>query len=318
MPRSGRRGGIVAAAANCRWLLCLTLLTTFGAKAQDAFQLEQPAPGVFVHFGQQLALDAPGHDDIANIGFIVGAKGLAVIDTGGSVRTGRALLAALRQRTRLPICYVINTHVHVDHILGNAAFRQEKPSYIAHVALPAALARSRELFLTQYAADLDAPATADQLVGPDHLVTDTLELDLGDRKLLLRAWPKAHTDCDLTVYDERSGTLWSGDLLFHERLPAVDGSIKGWLVALTQLATLKPHFVVPGHGPLAKDLVTALRPERRYLQALEDGVRAALKQGQSMPEAMDTVAASEKPYWLLWEQGHKHNVARVYEELEWE
>lgn len=317
MPRSRRRRGS-ATAALCRWLLCLTLPAIFGAKAQDTLQLEQPTPGVFVHFGKQLALDAPGHDDIANIGFIVGAKCVAVIDTGGSVRTGRALLAALRRHTQLPVCYVINTHVHVDHLLGNAAFRQEKPSYVAHAALPAALARSRELFLTQYAADLDAPATADQLIGPDRLVTDTLELDLGDRKLLLRAWPKAHTDCDLTVYDERSDTLWTGDLLFRERLPAVDGSIKGWLVALTQLATLKPHFVVPGHGPLAKDIVAAVQPERRYLQALEDGVRAALKKGQSMPEAMDTVAASEKPHWLLWEQGHKHNVARVYEELEWE
>ena len=88
------------------------------------------APGVFVHLGQQLALDAPGHDDIANIGFIVGSKCVAVIDTGGSVRIGRALRSAVRLRTARPICYVINTHVHFDHVLGNAAFREEERRFL--------------------------------------------------------------------------------------------------------------------------------------------------------------------------------------------
>src|SRR5450631_4256021 len=64
------------------------------AQAQSGFNLSRPAPGVFLHTGRQLALDVPGHDDIANIGFVVGEKCVAVIDTGGSVGIGRALRAA--------------------------------------------------------------------------------------------------------------------------------------------------------------------------------------------------------------------------------
>ena len=265
-----------------------------------------------------LTLDAPGHDDIANLAFVVGTRCVAVIDTGGSLRTGRALRAAVREHTALPVCYVIDTHVHVDHVLGNAAFKQDRPKFVGHAALGAALARSRELFLRDYAGDLDAPATAEQIVGPDTSVADELELDLGGRTLHLRAWPRAHTDCDLTVFDAASGTLFAGDLLFRERIPALDASAKGWLAAIGDLRATKARRVVPGHGPVANDVVAAFAPERRYLEALVEGVRAAIANGEPMSDALTDVAAGEKPNWRLWDSAHAHNVARAYQELEWE
>jgi quinoprotein relay system zinc metallohydrolase 2 len=288
--------------------------------AAPAFTVDQLADGVFAHVGKQLALDAPGHDDIANIGFIVGTRCVAVIDTGGSVRVGRALRASIRQHTALPVCYVINTHVHVDHVLGDAAFKDDKPQFVGHAQLGAALARSRAFFLREFPGDFDPPASADQVVSPDLEVKDTLDLDLGGRKLSLRAWPKAHTDCDLTVFDENSGTLWTGDLLFRERTPVLDGSVIGWLAAIDRLAEIPAKIVVPGHGKVGHDLAAALAPERRYLQALVSAVRADLAEGKSLNDAAVTmqVAGEEKAHWLLWDSAHAHNVARVYQELEWE
>jgi quinoprotein relay system zinc metallohydrolase 2 len=289
----------------------------FAADTPGNFNLSEPAPGVFVHLGNPLALDAPGHDDIANIGFITGEKCVAVVDTGGSVRVGRELREAVRKHTSLPICYVINTHVHVDHVLGNAAFSGDGPTFAGNAALPAAMARSRDFFVKQYADDMDSPASAAQVIGPDRLVEHELTLDLGDRPLVLRAWPKAHTDCDLTIFDARTGTLWTGDLLFRDRLPALDGSIKGWLAVLDQLAQLKAKLAIPGHGPLARSLASAIVPERRYLQALMDGVRGEIAAGKPMEDAIQHVAAAEKSRWLLWDEVHPHNVVRAYEELEW-
>jgi quinoprotein relay system zinc metallohydrolase 2 len=296
--------------AWCPWV--------FAADTGEGFNLSEPAPGIFVHMGRQLALDVPGHDDIANIGFIVGKKCVAVIDTGGSVSVGRELRASIETHTSLPICHVINTHVHVDHVLGNAAFKNDKPSFVGHAALADAIARSRDFFVKEYAGDMDSPPAADQVIGPDRLVEHDLTLDLGDRPLVLRAWPKAHTDCDLTVYDSRTGTLWTGDLLFRERLPALDGSVKGWLTVLDELARMKVKLAVPGHGPLAHDLATAIIPERRYLQALVEGIRSELSQGKPLEDAIGHVAAAEKSHWLLWDQVHPRNVVRAYEELEWQ
>jgi quinoprotein relay system zinc metallohydrolase 2 len=307
--------------AEAAWPLCSLLLassTALAAERLGSFQLSEAAAGVYVHIGRQLALDVPGHDDIANIGFIVGSRCVAVIDTGGSVRIGRALRAAVRRQTPLPICYVINTHVHVDHVLGNAAFKGENPSFVGHAALADAILRSRQFFVSEYGADLDGPPSIDQVIGPDRLVEHEITLDLGNRWLRLRAWPTAHTDCDLTVFDEKTATLWTGDLLFRERLPALDGSIKGWLSAVDELARLKASLVVPGHGGITPDLRAALEPERRYLEALLEGVRRELTEGKSMQDAIEHVATAEKSGWLLWDGVHPRNVARAYQELEWE
>lgn len=274
--------------------------------------------GVYVHIGRQLALTAPGHDDIANIGFIVGARCVAVIDTGGSVAVGRALRAAIRAHTPVPICYVINTHVHVDHVLGNFAFKHDQPSFVGHAALGDAMARNAVFFVAQYGNDLAAPPSTAQVIGPDRLVEHELLLDLGNRRLLLRAWPTAHTNCDLTVYDERTATLWAGDLLFRERLPVVDGSITGWLAAIEELAALKVALAIPGHGAMTDDLASALAPQRDYLQRLVAGVRRELAAGEPIQHAIARVGYPRPSEWLLWDGVHQHNVARVYEELEWQ
>jgi quinoprotein relay system zinc metallohydrolase 2 len=299
------------------WLLACPAV--FAANSQDLFfNVSEPARGVFVHLGRALPLDVPGHDDIANIGFIVGAKCVAVIDTGGSMRIGRELRAAVRKNTQTPICYVINTHVHVDHVLGNAAFKNDGPSFVGSAALAAAMVRSTDFFVKEYAGDMDSPPGAEQIIGPDRLVEHEFTLDLGGRQLKLRAWPKAHTDCDLTVFDVESGILWTGDLLFRERLPALDGSLKGWLSVLGELAQMPVNIAVPGHGPITRDLKSAIVPERRYLQALADGVRADIAQAKPLDDAIEQTAAAEKSRWLLWNSVHPRNVVRAYEELEWE
>jgi quinoprotein relay system zinc metallohydrolase 2 len=290
----------------------------FAADARGAFNLSEPVPGVFVHTGRLLALDAPGHDDIANIGFVIGEKCVAVVDTGGSVRIGRELRAAIVRHTSLPVCYVINTHVHVDHVLGNAAFQSDHPRFVGHARLADAMARNRSFFVREYPNDMDSPANEVQVIGPDLLVEHETTLDLGGRQLLLRAWPTAHTDCDLTVYDPKSGTLWTGDLLFRERLPALDGSLTGWLRVLDELSRMRTRLAVPGHGPLARDLAAAIGPERRYLEALADGVRGELQAAKPPQDAIEHVAAAEKSRWAMWDIVHPHNVMRAYQELEWE
>lgn len=296
------------------------LLLPLGAPAASPFSLQQLAPGEYVHPGRPLPLDAPGHDDIANIGFIVGTRCVAVIDTGGSVRIGRALRAALAEHTSLPVCYVINTHVHVDHLLGNAAFLADHPQFIGHAQLNESLARSREFFLKNYAADLDAPASAAQLIGAQRTVpvNGELQIDLGERTLVLHAWPSAHTDCDLTVYDPASGTLWTGDLLFVHRTPVVDGSVRGWLKVIQALTLQPPRRFVPGHGEPGGDLAAALSTERGYLQQLVDQVGTAIAHGRPLQQALKDSPGKGREHWLLWDETNPHNVARVYQELEWE
>ena len=302
-----RRVGFAAALA----LVC-------GGANAAALDVREIANGVFVHEGRTVALDAPGHDDIANLGFVVGTRCVAVIDSGGSVKTGRALRDAIAAQTKLPICYVINTHVHVDHVLGNAAFRDAKPKFVGAATLPAAMNASRAYFVEHYGADLDTPPTGADVIGPDDLVETTRTLDLGGRTLSLRAWLKAHTDSDLTVMVDDARVLFAGDLLFVGRVPALDGSVIGWREAIDELSKSDAKLVVPGHGPVSSDIPGSLAPERRYLQVLVDGVRAEIAEGKPIDDATAHVGQSEKTNWQLFDTANAHNISRVYQELEWE
>lgn len=297
-----------------RRIACALALASSAATAAP-LEIHEVAHGVFVHEGATLALDAPGHDDIANIGFVVGERCVAVIDTGGSVRTGRALREAIASRTKVRICYVINTHVHVDHVLGNAAFKADQPAFVGSAPLGPAIEASRRFFMEHYPHDVETP---DQIIGPDTTVATTRELDLGGRTLTLRAFPKAHTDSDMTVLVGDAGVLWTGDLLFVGRVPALHGSAKGWLAAIDVLAKTQPKIVVPGHGPVSHDLASALAPERRYLETLVAGVRKEIAAGKPIEDATADVGQSEKANWQLFDTANAHNVSLVYRELEWE
>ena len=276
------------------------------------------APGVFVHGGVQQDASPGNADEIANIGFILGDKEVAVIDPGGSYEEGRALRAAIRVRTALPIRYVIMTHVHPDHIFGAAAFRGDHPDFVGHAKLPGALAQRGEYYLRRLREALGARAEGSEIVPPTLLVSSRLDLDLGGRRIDLWAHGPAHTDNDLTIFDEKTRTFWLADLLFVDRVPVVDGSLLGWLKELAAVTAIPADRAVPGHGPISVAWPQAAAPERRYLETLAHDTRAAIKAGIGIADAPQHVGQSERGRWLLFDDYNARNATASYKELEWE
>lgn len=294
------------------------------AHAGDAEQvpilnITEIARGVYVSQGLVETASPRNEGQVSNIGFIVGGDAVAVIDTGGSNRVGQALKAAIRRVTELPVRYVINTHMHPDHIFGNAAFDDGDAVFAGHYKLPQALqARGRHYLQSNRALLGEAAFEGTRIVPPARLVHDTLDLDLGGRILRLTAHPTAHTDNDLTVLDLETRTLWLGDLLFDRHIPVVDGSLTGWIKVLDGLRERDFGRVVPGHGRPALPWPAAARPQMHYLTALADGVRHYLREGRTITDATRELLAGEQDNWLLFSEFHARNVTAAFTELEWE
>ncbi|WP_095590835.1 quinoprotein relay system zinc metallohydrolase 2 [Actibacterium ureilyticum] len=291
----------------------------FCAPAQPGLSLVQVAPGVFVHMGQIAEPDAANGGDVANLGVVIGDRSVAVIDAGSARWVAEDLRRAIRARTDLPVSHLILTHMHPDHVLGAAFFADAGATVVGHAGLDRALADRQQ----NYSESLSRLLGADRFLGSgtapvDVAVTDRAELDLGGRVLQLRAWPRAHTRTDLTVFDAQTGVFFAGDLVFERHIPALDGSLRGWQAVLAQMADLPVTALVPGHGGPVLDWPDGAAPMLRYLDVLVADTRTALDQGERLGDAVGQIAASEAPHWALFDAFNARNATVAFTELEWE
>lgn len=320
-------GGSVA--TQRRWwglwavVSCAAASGVWAAPARDAEPLEvtQVAAGVFVHRGVLEEWQPSNAGDVANLAFVVGSRCVAVIDTGGTPQVGQRLLAAIRKTTPLPVCYVVNTHAHPDHVLGNVAFNGlagEPVQFVGHARLGASLAARERHMLNTLQRDFGLSLPRESIVYPTLVADGPLEIDLGDRPLQLTPWPTAHTDQDLTVYDRKTRTLFLGDLLFVSHLPVLDGKLHGWLDVMASLKSLDVALAVPGHGAPSADWPAVLAPQWNYLNGLLVQTRAAIRAKMTIQQAVDSIAPPAGSSWRLTELFHRRNVTAAYAELEWE
>ncbi len=314
-----------------RWAVCCARLAVValaaialngceGAPDCVAAQVTQVSDGVWVRGGHNGIIYQD--ENLANIGFVVGEQCVAVIDTGGSKAEGEALNCAIRQITDTPVCFVLTTHVHPDHMLGSLAFAAplegQQVEFIGHHKLPRALATRGDVYLQRAAEAAGAILDPDNIVLPTRLIKGAETLDLGGRQLQLTAHTSAHTDHDLSVFDPHTGTLWLSDMLFVNHTPVIDSSINGWIAQLEALTNKSVAHVIPGHGPTNLSWPAAAEPNLRYLRELRRELRQWIADGRDMGAAQDQVGYSHAPDWELFDEYHRRNIATAFLELEWE
>ena len=308
-------GGALARAAH---VVAAGLALCASAPAYDPLPLHEVADGVHVYVGPHEEA-APGNlGAVGNAGVVIGSRSVAVIDTGGSPAFGRRLRAGIETLTDLPVSHVILTHAHPDHVFGSAAFDDGAVTFAGHHKLERALATRAPFYLEAFERLVGPAFEGARIVTPTLVVYEETRVDLGDRTLLLTAYRTAHTDSDLTVQDLRTGTLFAGDLVFIDRLPVVDGSLKGWIEVSAALRNVPATRVVPGHGPATAPWPDALDAQERYLKALLRDVRREIAAGGRIETAIGRAAVEEGSHWARFDLDHPRNVTASFTELEWE
>lgn len=306
--QAGLRGGA------CVALLLAACLAVAAPDAQWTYSLTPRAiaPGTWVVAGSTEHFSMHNGGNIANTAFIETSVGVVVIDTGPSLRYGRALREAIGRVTDAPVVRVYNTHHHPDHFLGNQAF-SDVPVY--------ALAGTRQAMAEQGEAFSDnlyrllGPWMDGTLVHlPAHEAVPGVEA-VGDHELEHFAF-RGHTDGDLVLLDRTTGVLFAGDLVFHRRAPTTpNAALPAWDASLRALEAMPFTLLVPGHGPVT-DAREPIAKTRAYLDWLGGRIDVAVHGGRSMAETLFLPVPGEFDDFDTLVEEYRRSVMHVFPDVE--
>jgi glyoxylase-like metal-dependent hydrolase (beta-lactamase superfamily II) len=231
---------------------------------------------------------------VPNVGIIVGQKATLVVDTGLGPRNGETVLHATKALSATPDLFVVATHFHPEHALGESAF----PATAKIVR-----ARTQQQDIDEFGLELAktfasrSPATAELLKGARFRPADVLfdreyRLDLGGVTVRLLALGPTHTRGDTIVWVEGDRVLFAGDVVMNHAFVAFASpysSVKAWLADFDQLSELGARVLVPSHG-LVGD-ATLIDAQRTMMKALQARTLELKRAGKSADETAQVVQA---------------------------
>ncbi|MBL8326263.1 MAG: MBL fold metallo-hydrolase [Rubrivivax sp.] len=276
------------------------------------------AEGVYAFIGET-GPRSPANEGLnANLGLVVTPAGAVLIDSGATLQGARQIQEAIRRVTPQPVRWVINTGGQDHRWLGNGHFAAQGAELIGHAAGEADM-RNRgndQLEGLRAALGPKADGTVPMLPGRWLKAPDE-RLDLGGVTFEFKHRGGAHTPGDMLVWLPRQRVLFSGDVVYVDRLLGVIpvSRTRPWLATFAEIERLAPTRIVPGHGRVT-DLTTAQADTRDYLRALRDHMRKPVDEGTDMSAAVKSF--DSRPFMRLANAAElmPGNASRVYLEME--
>jgi len=268
--------------------------------------------GIWMLAGAQEAISGSNGGAIANITIIDSTAGAIIIDSGPSRRFGEALAGLAKELTGKEIARVYNTHFHPDHILGNQAFAAER------IAAPQGVIDGIKELGNAFADSMYRTAgdwmRGTEPVAPGTVLSSEPE-DFGDRRLRPLAM-RGHTPSDLVLFEENSGYLFAGDLVFLDRAATTPhADIERWRISLANLGAIPCECIVPGHGP-AEVSNRGIEQTRQWLEAIEELIRGAFERGLDIDEAIALPLPSWTEKIALARYEYERSVMHLYPQYE--
>jgi len=273
------------------------------------------ADNVWCFFG---ALDKPTKENagfMANSCYVKTKDGYFLMDSGPSYQFAKQAYVAMKKIADLPVKYVVNSHHHDDHWLGNDFYKKE---FNATLIGPNSIN-------TNYK---EGDKTRMYKVLPPNAIEGThiIKLDIVPKKKMVinlggeefDIYPmdvRAHTADDIYVYIPKAKVLFGGDLVMNGRINSDrDGSVMGELKAIKTFRGMDWNTLVPGHGLITDK--TALDETEQYFTLMKERVSKALEDGVDATEITEKVKLEEFKDKAMYDLLNARNVGYAYDELE--
>jgi len=248
---------------------------------------------------------------VPNVGIVVGSEATLVIDTGLGPRNGRTVLREVGKVSQNASLYVVATHFHAEHLLGESVFpptakiirsRAEQHDIDEFGVQPNFAARSPGL------AELVKDA---QFRKADEIFDTERVLDLGGVRARLMWYGGTHTNGDTLIFIEEDNVLFAGDVIMNRRFlgfNSASSSVRAWVSSLEKVAPLRPATIVPSHGEMGDG--SLIQTNLAYLKALQVKAAELKRAGKSEDDAADMLSAEFKAEYPNW-TGNAGAAARV-------
>lgn len=275
-------------------LLVCVLATQLQADFDYPMQAEQVAPNVYAIITPTRDFPNPENGGWnSNSAFVVTDAGVLLFDSGSSTRIGGALRQTIAAVTDRPVRWIVNSHEHGDHWLGNAAFADSVEEIFASDTVSAMITNSGRRWVGIFN-DMTQGITGDsQVLPPTRQISADTDLSLGGVPMQLMLSGGSHSPGDLMVWLPGQRVLIAGDVVYSDRMPSTNaGKLKQWIDTLGELQALEPRVVIPGHGKVTDQEGLARLHEllSALWQAVEQGVDEGKSDFEMYPDVVEALA----------------------------
>jgi len=306
---------------NFAVVIIFTVLIVFFQQswADNHLELQKVTKDVYAIVGELGNRTQENLGNNATFGFVVTNDGVVLIDSGGTYEGAKAINAMIKTVTDKPVVKVINTGGQDHRWLGNDYYSKQGAEIIAsEVAVNDQEARVKDqLFML----GMLVGEAAVKLTNPVYAKTtfkESFSFSMGGIKFEIHFKGQAHTPGDSFVWLPQKSVMFTGDIVYTERLLGVMGhsNSKSWVDVYQSMAAFQPTHIVPGHGH-ATDLSQAKRDSYDYLIDLRKAVSAFMDNGGDITE-IRKIDQSKYKHLVNYDILSGRNAQRVYTELEFE
>jgi len=300
-------------------LAAMLVLLPAQSRGDQKLELQLVTAGVYAIVGELGNRTTDNLGNNATFGLVVTGDGVVLIDSGGTHPGAREIDRLIKTVTAKPVVWVINTGGQDHRWLGNGYFKNQGAQIIAsEAAVNDQKARTQDQLIMLGNLVGDKAVKATDPVYADKTFTDYFELELGGIVFELHHSGQAHTPGDSYVWLPQKQVMFSGDIVYVERMLGVgsQSNSKSWLEVFQTMAAHQPRHLVPGHGQ-ATDLSQAKTDTYDYLVFLRKSVSDFMDGGGDI-SAIGSVDQTKFSHLQNFQEIAGRNAQQVFTEIEWE
>ncbi|SCA56392.1 conserved exported hypothetical protein [Candidatus Terasakiella magnetica] len=300
-----------------RFILPLLSLILLSGQALG-LEIQKVTEDVYALVGEKKQRSASNLANNATFGVVVTKEGIVLVDPGGSYKGAKVIHETLKTISDQPVKIVINTGGQDHRWLGNSYWKEQGAQIIASNAAVEDHKERESMHFTALRNFLGSELDGTEAVYADTTFDTTYSFSLGGLAFEIHHKGQAHTPGDSFVWLKEKNTLFSGDIIYVERLLGI-GSMSHsgtWIDVFEALASFKPNHIIPGHGH-ATSLKQAKADTYNYLLNIRNKMRSHIDEGKDIITA-PKIDQSAFSHLEQFSSLAGRNAQQVFSEMEWE